>query len=44
MGTRLAHAFDAQPVQRCEMLWLILLSDTEHFIVGLGLHIRLGSV
>ena len=37
MGTQLALVFDAQ-------MWLILLSNPVHFIVGLGLHNRLGSV
>ena len=39
----LACVFDAQPVQVYDTLWLILLSDTECAIVGLGLHSRLGS-
>ena len=30
--------------QRCDMLWLVILSDMEHFIVGLSLQLRLGSV
>ena len=32
--------FDAQPVQRYETFQLVLLSDTECFIVGFSVHIR----
>jgi len=35
------RVLDTQLVQKCDMLWFILLSDTEHFIVVTGLHIRL---
>jgi len=31
---KLASVIDAQQVQKWKMLWLILLSDTERFIVG----------
>ena len=44
MGKQFAHGFDAQPVQRCETLCLILLSNTERFIVGFSLHIRQDSM
>ena len=46
MGTWFAHSFDAQ---RYGMFWLktlllVILSDTECLIVGLGLQVRLGSM
>ena len=44
MGTWFAHDFDAQPVQRYDTLQLIISSDTEHLIMGLGLQVRLGSM
>ena len=36
MGKRFANDFDTQPVQRIDALWLIILSDIELCIVGLG--------
>ena len=39
MGTRFAHGFDAQPVQRYDTLWLVLLSDTEDLIMGFSLKV-----